>query len=61
MRPEASDGTVSTPSIPDYWANLYFKTNFNYSFYSKKYEILNIKNIPLKSSFKYESNGIIFI
>jgi hypothetical protein len=29
--------------------------------FSKKYEIFDIKIIPLKSSFKCESNGIIFI
>jgi hypothetical protein len=21
---------ITTPSIPDYWANIYFKTNFNH-------------------------------
>jgi hypothetical protein len=47
--------------MPDYWANVYFKTNFNLKFYLRKYEIFDIKIISLESSFEYESNGIIFI
>jgi hypothetical protein len=31
------------------------------NFSQRKYEIFDIKIIPLESSFEYESNGIIFI
>jgi hypothetical protein len=49
-----------TPSIPDYWAIMYIKTNFIINLV-QEIEIFDIKIILLESSFEYESNSIIII
>jgi hypothetical protein len=46
----------TAPSLPDYWAITHFEKNFDYSFWSRKYEIYDIKIIPFHLYSKELSN-----